>query len=64
MPQARAAINGLGRIGRAVLKIALDTPDGLKRQAQAPGRDEPTMEETFIELIERVDAEPAPARAA
>ena len=36
--------------------IALDTPDALKRKAQKPGCDEPTMEETFIELIERVDA--------
>ena len=36
--------------------IALDTPDALKRKAQKPGCEEPTMEETFIELIERVDA--------
>jgi ABC-2 type transport system ATP-binding protein len=32
--------------------IALDTPDGLKARVQAEGRALPTMEETFIALIE------------
>jgi ABC-2 type transport system ATP-binding protein len=36
--------------------IALDTPDALKRQAGKDGGQEPTMEEAFIELIEKVEA--------
>jgi ABC-2 type transport system ATP-binding protein len=36
--------------------IALDTPDALKRSAVLPGREEPTMEDAFIHLIEAVDA--------
>jgi ABC-2 type transport system ATP-binding protein len=36
--------------------IALDTPDALKRAAVAPGRPDPTMEDTFIHLVEAVDA--------
>lgn len=37
--------------------IALDTPDALKKMVQKPGCDEPTMEQAFIDLIERVDAD-------
>jgi ABC-2 type transport system ATP-binding protein len=40
--------------------IALDTPDALKRAAVAPGRPDPTMEDTFIHLIEAVDAAGTP----
>jgi len=40
--------------------IALDTPDALKQSAAGPGHPEPTMEEAFIRLIERVDAGAAP----
>jgi ABC-2 type transport system ATP-binding protein len=36
--------------------IALDTPDALKRSAVLPGREEPTMEDAFIHLIEAEDA--------
>jgi ABC-2 type transport system ATP-binding protein len=36
--------------------IALDTPDALKRRAARPDRDDPTMEDAFIHLIEAVDA--------
>ena len=36
--------------------IALDTPDALKCSAAGPGREEPTMEDAFIHLIEAVDA--------
>ena len=39
--------------------IALDTPDALKRQVARHGDHEPTMEDAFIGLIERVDAEEA-----
>lgn len=39
--------------------IALDSPDQLKRQVQAAGADLPTMEQAFIRLIERFDAEGA-----
>jgi ABC-2 type transport system ATP-binding protein len=37
--------------------IALDTPDALKQSAMQDGGVEPTMEDAFIHLIERVDAE-------
>jgi ABC-2 type transport system ATP-binding protein len=37
--------------------IALYTPDALKKMVQKPGCDEPTMEQAFIDLIERVDAD-------
>jgi len=37
--------------------IALDTPDVLKQQVVRPDGQEPTMEDAFIGLIERVDAE-------
>ncbi len=41
--------------------IALDTPDALKRSVAAPGGAEPTMEDAFIELIRRVDAQRDPS---
>lgn len=37
--------------------IALDTPDALKQQVARPDIPEPTMEDAFIGLIERFDAE-------
>jgi ABC-2 type transport system ATP-binding protein len=37
--------------------IALDTPDALKQQVVSHDGHEPTMEDAFIGLIERVDAE-------
>lgn len=39
--------------------IALDTPDALKRQVARHDDHEPTMEDAFIGLIERIDAEEA-----
>ena len=39
--------------------IALDTPDALKRSVARHDDHEPTMEDAFIGLIERVDAEEA-----
>ena len=36
--------------------IALDTPDALKQQVVRHDGHEPTMEDAFIGLIERVDA--------
>lgn len=45
--------------------IALDAPDALKGKAATGGREQPSMEETFIHLIESVDAAyaAAPPRA-
>ncbi|MYM64471.1 ATP-binding cassette domain-containing protein [Pseudomaricurvus sp. HS19] len=40
--------------------IALDTPDGLKREAAHHGDEELTMEEAFIRLIERADLSELP----
>jgi ABC-2 type transport system ATP-binding protein len=37
--------------------IALDTPDALKASAAVDGKTEPTMEDAFIHLIEKVDAQ-------
>ena len=37
--------------------IALDTPDALKQQAATETQPDPTMEEAFIRLIEREDAD-------
>ncbi|MEN9489680.1 MAG: hypothetical protein RJA63_129 [Pseudomonadota bacterium] len=39
--------------------IALDTPDALKRQVARHDEHEPTMEDAFIELIQRFDAQAA-----
>jgi len=39
--------------------IALDTPDALKQQVTRADGQAPTMEDAFIQLIERVDAEEA-----
>ncbi|MBS1208535.1 MAG: ybhF [Proteobacteria bacterium] len=39
--------------------IALDTPDALKQQVTRADGHAPTMEDAFIQLIERVDAEEA-----
>ncbi len=39
--------------------IALDTPDALKRQVARHDDHEPTMEDAFIELIKRFDAQAA-----
>jgi ABC-2 type transport system ATP-binding protein len=36
--------------------IALDTPESLKRSVQSSDLPEPTMEDTFIQLIKRFDA--------
>jgi len=35
--------------------IALDTPDALKRSVQSADLSDPTMEETFIRIIQRFD---------
>jgi ABC-2 type transport system ATP-binding protein len=35
--------------------IALDTPDALKRSVSTGDDHEPTMEDAFIEIIQRVD---------
>jgi ABC-2 type transport system ATP-binding protein len=37
--------------------IALGSPDSLKHSVRAAGRDDPTLEDAFIELIARSDAE-------
>ncbi|MEO6774554.1 MAG: ABC transporter ATP-binding protein, partial [Kofleriaceae bacterium] len=41
--------------------IALGSPDDLKAEATTPDRPEPTMEETFIALIEAQDRKQAAA---
>ncbi len=41
--------------------IALDSPDGLKRQVADVAMPDPSMEQAFIRLIERVDAMPEAA---
>ena len=43
--------------------IALDTPDALKASVASHAGEEPTMEQAFIRLIERVESECEPARA-
>ncbi len=43
--------------------IALGTPDELKRQVTRDEKDNPTMEDAFIRLVEGADAEPAKAGA-
>src|ERR1700757_2688577 len=44
----------IGLVYRGKL-IALDTPDALKRSVQSADLSEPTMEETFIRIIQRFD---------
>ncbi|MBN8647906.1 MAG: ABC transporter ATP-binding protein [Caulobacterales bacterium] len=44
--------------------IALDTPDELKKSVVTKEMQNPTMEDAFIELIARVDAQNAKAKAA
>ena len=39
--------------------IALDTPDGLKASVAGPGLDNPTMEDAFVLLVERQNAQQA-----
>jgi ABC-2 type transport system ATP-binding protein len=46
----------IGLVYRGKL-IALDSPDALKRSVQSSELPHPTMEETFIELINRFDSE-------
>jgi drug efflux transport system ATP-binding protein len=45
----------IGLVYRGKL-IALDTPGSLKRSVQSADLPEPTMEETFIQIIKRFDA--------
>jgi ABC-type multidrug transport system ATPase subunit len=45
----------IGLVYRGKL-IALDTPESLKRSVQSADLPEPTMEDTFIQLIKRFDA--------
>jgi ABC-2 type transport system ATP-binding protein len=45
----------IGLVYRGKL-IALDTPESLKRSVQSADLPEPTMEETFIQIIKRFDA--------
>jgi len=42
----------------------LDTPDELKKSVVTKEMQNPTMEDAFIELIARVDAQNAKAKAA
>jgi ABC-2 type transport system ATP-binding protein len=44
----------IGLVYRGKL-IALDTPDALKRSVQSADLSDPTMEETFIRIIQRFD---------
>jgi ABC-2 type transport system ATP-binding protein len=44
----------IGLVYRGKL-IALDTPDALKRSVRSPDLSDPTMEETFIQIIHRFD---------
>jgi ABC-type multidrug transport system ATPase subunit len=46
----------IGLVYRGKL-IALDTPESLKRSVQSADLPEPTMEDTFIQLIKRFDAD-------
>lgn len=41
--------------------IALDTPDALKHRAMTTHREQPSMEDAFIHLIEAVASEPRDA---
>jgi ABC-2 type transport system ATP-binding protein len=45
----------IGLVYRGKL-IALDTPESLKRSVRSADLPEPTMEDTFIQLIKRFDA--------
>jgi ABC-2 type transport system ATP-binding protein len=44
----------IGLVYRGKL-IALDTPDALKRSVQSAELPDPTMEDTFIQIIKRFD---------